>query len=182
MQQLPRILLIGPMGSGKSTLGEALAARLGLDFIDVDARIVGAAGMAIPAIFETEGEAGFRKRETDALLAALREAPAVIATGGGVVLAEANRDAIREAGLVVYLHIHPDEQLRRVAGDSNRPLLDPTDPAGQLARLQAQREPLYRELADLTVDSSAQTSEQLAAALALRLTQMRDIPGKDAQP
>lgn len=182
MQQASHILLIGPMGSGKSTLGQALAARLGLGFIDVDARIVAATGLSIPAIFEAEGEAGFRSRETAALLAALQEPPAVIATGGGIVLADANREAIRAAGFVIYLHIHPDEQLRRVAGDHNRPLLDHADPAGQLARLQAQREPLYRALADLTVDTSAQTSEQLAAALALRLPQLRDLPGKQAQP
>lgn len=182
MQQASHILLIGPMGSGKSTLGQALAARLGLGFIDVDARIVAATGLSIPAIFEAEGEAGFRRRETAALLAALQEPPAVIATGGGIVLADANREAIRAAGFVIYLHIHPDEQLRRVAGDHNRPLLDHADPAGQLARLQARREPLYRALADLTVDTSAQTSEQLAAALALRLPQLRDLPGKQAQP
>lgn len=182
MQQLSHILLIGPMGSGKSTLGAPLAARLGLGFIDVDARIVATAGLSIPVIFDREGEAGFRTRETTALLEALREPPAVIATGGGAVLAEANRGAIRASGCVVYLHIHPDEQLRRVAGDHNRPLLDHIDPAGQLARLQAQREPLYRALADLTVDTSAQTSEQLAAALALRLSQPRDWPGKKTQP
>lgn len=182
MQQHSRIILIGPMGSGKSTLGLALAERLGLGFIDVDQRIVAAAGRSVPAIFEAEGEPGFRRRETDALLAALHEAPAVIATGGGAVLALANREAIRAAGCVVYLHIAPDEQLRRVAGDRNRPLLDHADPAGQLARLQAQREPLYRELADFTVDTSAQTSEQLAAALAIRLTQDHDALGKDAPP
>lgn len=176
MHRRDHIFLVGAMGAGKSTLGAALAARLGLGFIDLDARIVAAAGMTIPAIFDCEGEAGFRTRETRALHAALMESPSVVATGGGVVLHEANRTAMRGAGLVVYLHVSADEQLRRVAGDGNRPLLATADPAQRLAQLQAQREPLYRDIADIILSTDAQTPEQLAAALVLRLATTEASP------
>ncbi|MDE2406939.1 MAG: shikimate kinase [Xanthomonadaceae bacterium] len=169
MQNHAHILLVGPMGSGKSTLGPALAARLGLAFLDLDAAIVAKAGISIPALFASEGEAGFRDRETQALADALQGAPAVIATGGGAVLREANRKAMQAAGTVVYLHVSPAEQLRRVSGDGNRPLLAGDAPAQRLAELQALREPWYREIADLIVDTSVQTPGQLAAALVLRL-------------
>ena len=172
--QKQHIILVGPMGSGKSTLGAALAARLGLGFVDVDACIVAIAGMSIPDIFATEGEAGFRDREAQALADALAHQPAVVATGGGAVLRQANRDAMQAVGCVVYLHVSTQEQLRRIEGDRNRPLLGSDAPAQRLAELQSQREPLYRQIANLVIDTSVQTPEQLAAALVLRLHALKD--------
>lgn len=159
------VVLIGPMGSGKSTLGRALAQRLGLRFVDVDARIESDAGSRIPAIFASEGEAGFRTRESRMLAAALAEAPAVIATGGGAVLAEANRIAMRAAGTVVYLQVDATTQLARLAGDSGRPLLRGEDRAQTLATLQARREPLYRDAAHLRFETSTLGPEAAVAAL-----------------
>lgn len=163
------VVLVGPMGSGKSTLGRGLATRLGLAFVDVDARIVAAAGCDIPTLFATEGETGFRQRETQALAEALAEKPAVIATGGGAVLEDANRNAMREDGRVVYLQVNTATQLARLAGDTGRPLLASEDRAQRLANLQAVREPLYREVAHLTFDTSALAPEAAVAALAALL-------------
>lgn len=163
------VVLVGPMGSGKSTLGRGLAARLGLAFVDVDARIVAAAGCDIPTLFATEGEAGFRQRETRALVEALAGDAAVIATGGGAVLADANRNAMREGGRVVYLQVDAATQLARLAGDTGRPLLAAEDRAQRLADLQAIREPLYREVAHLIFDTSALAPEAAVAALAALL-------------
>lgn len=154
------------MGAGKSTLGQALAAQLGCIFLDVDSQVVAAAGMTIPAIFEQEGEAGFRERETLALHALLNAPSAVIATGGGAVVREENRQAMRSAGVVVYLKVAPDIQLQRIAGDSNRPLLQAENPAARLAALQAQREPLYRSTAHLLFDTSTQNTQTATSALA----------------
>lgn len=165
------IVLVGPMGAGKSHVGRLLAARLGLDFVDVDACIEADAGMAISAIFANEGEAGFRARESRVLAEVLAQGGRVVASGGGAVLAAGNRAAMRDRGRVVYLHVDPDEQLRRLAGDTGRPLLDVADRAQRLAELQALREPLYRELADVRFDTGAQAAEDVAEALALLLTQ-----------
>lgn len=160
------VVLVGPMGSGKSHVGRLLAARLGLDFADVDARIEADAGMPIPAIFGSEGEAGFRARESRVLADMLGRPGQVIATGGGAVLDAGNRAAIRCAGLVVYLQVDLAEQLRRLAGDASRPLLDVDDRARRLAELQAQREPLYREVANVVFQTSQRSAADVAEALA----------------
>lgn len=160
------VVLVGPMGSGKTTLGRALAMRLGLAFVDVDARIAEEAGCDIPVIFANEGEASFRAHESQALAELLAGEPAVIATGGGAVLTEANRDAMRDAGVVIYLQVDAATQLARLAGDTGRPLLDTPDRARRLADLQAIREPLYRDVAHHLFDSSALSPDAAAAALA----------------
>lgn len=157
------------MGSGKSTLGRGLATRLGLAFVDVDARIVAAAGSDIPTLFASEGEAGFRQRETQALAEAIAGEVAVIATGGGAVLADANRNAMREAGKVVYLQVDAATQLARLTGDTGRPLLATPDRAQRLADLQAIREPLYREVAHHIFDTSTHAPDAAVAALAALL-------------
>ena len=159
------IVLVGPMGSGKSHVGRLLAARLGLAFVDVDARIEADAGMPIPAIFAGEGEAGFRERERVALADVLAQDAQVIATGGGAVLADANRAAMRDGARVVYLQVDRDTQLARLAGDTARPLLQGQDHAQRLAQLQAQREPLYRSTAHFTLDASKLAPEQAAEAI-----------------
>jgi 3-dehydroquinate synthase len=174
MRNRDHIVLVGPMGSGKSTLGRALAARLGLGFIDVDERIVAEAGRSIAELFASEGEAGFRAREARTLAQALGEAAAVVATGGGAVLAEANRATMRGAGRVVYLRVDADAQLARLQGDSARPLLQGEDRARTLAALQATREPLYRAAAHLLFDTTQFAPDAAAAALAERLRILRD--------
>ena len=160
------IVLVGPMGSGKSHVGRLLAARLGLVFVDVDARIEADAGLPIPAIFAGEGEAGFRARESRILADTLARQGQVVATGGGAVLDAGNRDAMSVAGHVIYLQVELAEQLRRLAGDTGRPLLDVADRAQRLAELQALREPLYREVADLVFETSSLPPDAVAEALA----------------
>lgn len=163
------VVLVGPMGSGKSTLGRGLAARLGMAFVDVDARIVAAAGRDILSLFTSEGEAGFRQREAQALAEALAGEAAVIATGGGAVLAETNRAAMRKAGHVVYLQVDAATQLARLAGDTGRPLLATADRAQRLADLQGIREPLYREVAHHIFDTSSLAADAAVAALSALL-------------
>ncbi len=154
------------MGSGKSTLGPALAARLGLPFVDLDSRIEADADCRITDLFDSEGEAGFRARETRALASALAQPPSVIASGGGAVLAAANRQAMRSGGIVVYLQIDPTIQLARLQHDASRPLLQVGDLAATLSRLQSQREALYRQTAHLLFDSSTLAPERVAETLA----------------
>ncbi|WP_240126664.1 shikimate kinase [Thermomonas alba] len=176
MRARPHILLIGPMGAGKTTLGRLLAAHLARPFVDLDARIEADAGQTIAAIFAQEGEAGFRRREAQALATALDGAPAVIATGGGAVLDAGNRAAMRAAATVVYLTVDPAIQLARLREDTRRPLLQTADPAATLAALQAQREPLYRETAHLTFDASLLMPDAAAHALADRLATLEPCP------
>lgn len=170
------IVLVGPMGAGKTTLGQALATRLGSAFVDVDARIEADAAQSIPALFAAEGEAGFRRRESDALRAVLAGAPAVVATGGGAVLDAGNRAAMRAAGTVVYLTVDPVIQLARLGGDTGRPLLQTADLAGTLAALQAQREPLYRDAAHLVFDAGTLAPDAAARVLADRLASLETRP------
>lgn len=165
------IVLVGPMGAGKTTLGRALAARLARTFVDLDACIEAEAGQVVAAIFAQEGEAGFRRREAQALAAALETAETVIATGGGAVLDAGNRAAMRAKATVVYLTVAPALQLERLRDDRSRPLLEGADPATRLAQLQAQREPLYREAAHLLFDAGTLAPDAAAAALAARLAQ-----------
>lgn len=164
------LFLVGPMGAGKSTLGSLLAERLGMRFTDLDAAIERAAGMSVARIFATEGEAGFRLRETRALAAASAGDGLVLACGGGVVLAAGNREMLRERGFVIWLDAGVDLQLARLADDGTRPLLAAADRRERLESLARQRDPLYREVADLrlacTAASPAVAAVELAAALA----------------
>ena len=154
------------MGSGKSSIGMLLADALRLRFIDLDGAIEADAGMPVAAIFEHEGEAGFRARESRALAAALADAPAVVASGGGAVLDPANRGAMRDAALVVYLAVDPATQLAWLRDDTSRPLHRVADREARLATLQARREPLYREVADLVFDTTPHSPAAAAGALA----------------
>ena len=133
-----------------------------------------AAGADIATIFECAGEAGFRARECAALQALLDDDGLVLATGGGAVLDAGNRAAMRAAGRVVYLQVEPAEQLRRLAGDTGRPLLDVADRAQRLAELQALREPLYREAADLVFETGTLAPDAVAEALAALLADDED--------
>lgn len=172
MKVAPNLVLVGPMGSGKSSIGQRLARRLGLAFVDADEALERQTGARIPLIFELEGEAGFRARER-ALLAELCEGQGqVIATGGGAVLDAATRARLGEAGFVVHLTIDIDRQMQRLARDRTRPLLQTDDRRERLLSLGAQRAPLYAEIADLTLDSGRMSVgaavERLAELLGTR--------------
>jgi shikimate kinase len=149
------VFLIGPMGSGKTAVGRALARSLGLDFHDSDAEVERRTGVDIPFIFEKEGEAGFRAREREAIEALTQLPRIVLATGGGAVLAPENRRHLAERGCVVYLETSVPQQADRVRHGRNRPLLQQQqgDIAGRLGALMDVRSPLYSEIADLTVST-----------------------------
>lgn len=149
------IILVGMMGAGKTTIGRGLARALGREFLDLDHELEARCGVRIPTIFEIEGETGFRKRESAALAACVARRGIVLATGGGAVLAEANRQALKTSGVIVYLRANVDELYRRTCRDRNRPLLATPNPRATLASLLTQREPLYQEVADLIVETGA---------------------------
>jgi len=147
------LILVGPMGAGKSTIGRLLAKELRLPFKDSDKEIEQRTGADIPWIFDVEGEVGFRERE-QAVIAELCELDGlVMATGGGAVLRAENRAALRQGGRVVYLHASVEQQIDRTSRDRNRPLLRTADPGKVLSDLLAIRDPLYREIADVIVET-----------------------------
>ncbi len=147
------VILVGPMGAGKSTIGRLLAKELHLSFKDSDKEIEQRTGADIPWIFDVEGEQGFRERE-QAVIAELCELGGmVLATGGGAVMRAENRAALSRAGRVVYLHASVEQQLERTSRDRNRPLLRAADPRRVLTELFAARDPLYREIADVIVET-----------------------------
>lgn len=169
MNPSPNLFLIGPMGAGKSTFGKYLAKRFGLACIDLDAAIEARTGASVATIFELEGEAGFRRREAELLAELATRDGIVLATGGGAVLAPANRDVLRRRGFVVWLETSIDQQLQRLARDRRRPLLEVPDRRARLDQLAALRDPLYRGLADLAFASSDESCQHAAARLAALL-------------
>jgi len=166
MNPAPHLVLVGPMGAGKSSIGRRLAARLGLPFIDMDTEIEARAGTRVATIFELEGEAGFRAREREMLDDVLRASSQVIAAGGGVVLADDNRRALRERAFVVCLDITVDGQLERLARDRTRPLLQRDDREAVLRDLAVARAAYYAEVADLRFSTDGLKAEEAAIALA----------------
>jgi shikimate kinase len=152
-----RIFLVGPMGAGKTTIGKKLARALRLRFVDCDQEIEQRTGATIPLIFDIEGEAGFRTREKRVIDDLTRDDDIVVATGGGAVLDPDSRLALKERGFVIYLHAPLEHLLARTRGDTNRPLLKAGDRVKKMQELLTAREPLYREVADLIVDTGALT-------------------------
>lgn len=153
MKPTSNLILVGPMGAGKSTIGRCLARRLGMDFIDLDHEIERRTGASIGTIFDCEGEAGFRARESAVLADCLQASGRVLATGGGAVLDEGNRTQMRKSGFVVHLQVDLQAQLERLAHDRQRPLLACDDRKATLERLARERTPLYREVSDLDFDT-----------------------------
>ena len=147
------IFLVGLMGAGKTTIGRLLARKLDKRFVDSDHEIEARTGASIPWIFEIEGEACFRRREADVIRDLTAQHGLVLATGGGAVLNPASRALLAERGTVVYLRASINSILQRTAHDKNRPLLQTLDPRKKLEELLAQRDPLYREIADLVIDT-----------------------------
>jgi len=145
------VFLVGPMGSGKTAVGRQLARRLGYRFVDSDAEIERRTGVDIAFIFEKEGEEGFRLRECEVIDELSREPGIVLGTGGGAVLAADSRERLAQRGVVVYLETSVDQQLVRTRNSRHRPLLLTDDPRARLESLMAQREPLYRSVATVTV-------------------------------
>ncbi|MBB1518162.1 shikimate kinase AroK [Aquipseudomonas guryensis] len=163
------LILVGPMGAGKSTIGRLLAKELKLQFKDSDKEIEQRTGADIPWIFDVEGEQGFREREQSMIAELCELSGAVIATGGGVVLRAENRQALSAGGRVVYLHASVEQQLDRTSRDRNRPLLRNSDPAKVLANLMEIRDPLYREIADVIVETDERPPRMVVQEIIDRL-------------
>lgn len=169
MADSQNIFLVGLMGAGKTTIGRLLARRLKRAFVDADHEIEGRCGVRIPVIFDIEGEAGFRAREAAVIDELTGRDGIVLATGGGAVLDAANRRRLAARGTVIYLHSAPASLWERTRHDKNRPLLATADPKQRLEELYRQRDPLYREVADLVVDTGRQSAPTLVKRLLAQL-------------
>jgi shikimate kinase len=174
MNKPHNVFMVGPMGAGKTTIGRQLAAAMGYEFDDSDHEIQRRTGVDIPTIFEFEGEQGFRQREAQVIDELTQCHNLVLATGGGVVLNPENRKHLTARGWVIYLYCSPEQQYHRTARDRNRPLLQTADPLQRLKDLTNERDPLYRQVADLVV-----STEKRAAAAVVRDIRKRletDLP------
>jgi shikimate kinase len=169
MRQPQNIFLIGPMGAGKSAVGRQLAKLLHLSFVDSDDEIETRTGVDIPFIFEKEGEDGFRKREAKVIddLSAMESV--ILATGGGAVVDPQNRSRLGARGFVVYLYTTVDQQLARTQKGRERPMLANGDSREILEDLMSVRDPLYREIADLTVETDGRKVKAVASEILERL-------------
>lgn len=165
MKVTGNIFLVGLMGAGKTTVGKLLAKALHKTFFDSDHEIERRTGVNIPLIFELEGEAGFRRRESLAIAELAAMDDVVLATGGGAVLAPENRRILASRGRVVYLRASVDELCHRTRGDRNRPLLQTEDPHARLQQLYTERDPLYREIADIVMDTGGQPVSTIVAQI-----------------
>ena len=170
------IALVGLPGSGKTTVGRQLARRLGLPFIDSDLVIEQRLGCSVRAYFEREGEAAFRDVEQAVINELTLQDTGVLSTGGGAVLRELNRQHLRQRCFVIYLHSRATELMRRLRHDVSRPLLQVADPAARLRELYAQRDPLYRETAQLVIETGRPTVAALVNMIVMQLELSGIIP------
>lgn len=159
------IFLVGPMGAGKSTIGKMLADRTNREFIDADNVMIEKTGVGIDLIFDIEGEEGFRKREKRLIRELTALDNIVLATGGGAILDEANRNCLQKRGTVIYLMASPEQLFKRTEKDKNRPLLNTRDRLGRIRELMEMREPLYKEVADKVVSTEGKSVKQIVDKL-----------------
>ena len=171
MNPAPNLIFVGPMGAGKTTVGRHVAELLALPFHDLDHEIEEHTGATISLVFDLEGEAGFRRRESATLAELAAGAGIVLSTGGGAVLDAGNRRVMRERGFVVWLDASIESQLARLARDRQRPLLHAPDRRARLEQLAAERNPLYAEVADLRIESSGVGNSTYAARQLAQLLQ-----------
>ncbi|MBU0689164.1 MAG: shikimate kinase [Gammaproteobacteria bacterium] len=167
------IILIGLMGSGKTTVGKLLAKQLHKSFVDCDEEIQRRTGVTIPHIFDVEGEEGFRQRETAALEELVQRHDIILATGGGAPLSPINRDLLKRSGVVVYLKSSVHDLWHRTRHDQNRPLLQTADPRATLQALYEMRDPLYNSIADIVIHTGKQNVQILLSKLQERLAEYR---------
>ena len=170
MKQPKKIFLVGPMGAGKSAVGRQLARSLHLTFADSDDEIEARTGVDVSFIFEKEGEEGFRRRESSAIDDLTRKDNIVLATGGGAVVRPENRNHLGARGFVVYLYTSVDQQVARTRKGRDRPLLEAGDPRQILEDLLLVRDPLYREIADLVVDTDGRKVKSVADEIMAQIT------------
>lgn len=164
-EPVQNVFLVGPMGSGKTTIGKHVARELGLEFHDCDQELEKATGASVTLIFDIEGETGFRERESRLLRQLAKRKGVLVATGGGVVTREENRKLLRRSGLVVWLQASVNQQLFRLSHDKTRPLLQTANRKDVLQRLAFERDPLYEMVADLVYSSGNQSAAAAARAL-----------------
>lgn len=172
MSKNNNLFLVGPMGAGKTTIGRFLAEDLNLEFVDLDAAIEDRCGANIPWIFDVEGEAGFRKRESRMLEELTSQNGILLATGGGAVLSEYNRTLLKQRGYVVYLNASVSQLLERTAHDRNRPLLQVDNPQEVIETLLEARDPLYRDVADLVVVTEKRKPQLVAEDIVNEVRQL----------
>lgn len=165
MRTPQNLFLIGPMGAGKSAVGRQLARMLHLSFLDSDDEIESRTGVDIPFIFEKEGEDGFRKREAKVIDDLSAKDGVVLATGGGAIVDPSNRNFLGARGFVVYLHTTVEQQLARTQRGRERPLLESGDRRQILEELMATRDPMYREIADLIVETDGRKVNAVAGEI-----------------
>ena len=162
INQKGNIILIGPMGSGKTSTGKMLAKEMGYVFSDTDEEVTKRTGVSVAYIFDVEGEEGFRKRECLALKECLNDNNTILSTGGGIVLSKENRDLLQDRGTVVYLQTSIRSQVKRTASTNNRPLLQNKDPEETLEKLMLTRAPLYEEIADITIMTDNKSLQEMS--------------------
>jgi shikimate kinase len=165
------------MGAGKTTVGRALAKKLNKRFIDSDHEIEARTGASIPLIFEIEGEASFRQRESEVIRDLTAQSDLVLATGGGAVLRPENRECLKTRGTVIYLRASVNSILQRTSHDKNRPLLQTADPRQKIEQLAREREPYYLEVADFVIETGRPNVQSLVQTIISQL----EMAGK-AQP
>jgi shikimate kinase len=171
MIRLNNIFLIGPMGAGKSTIGRAIASVLGYKFIDSDEEVERRAGAEIGWIFDIEGELGFRKREQKVIEELTHGTHIVLATGGGAVVTQENRQVLASRGTVIYLYTSLEQQYQRTRRDSRRPLLQTENVKLKIDELWGEREPLYRELADYSFNTDSLPVKVIAKQIVQHICQ-----------
>ena len=182
MSKHDNIFLVGLMGAGKTTVGKLLSKRYHKAFHDSDHEIEARCGVKIPVIFEIEGESGFRKREEQAIAELSALSDVVLATGGGAILSAANRELLKNRGVVIYLRGSPEHLFERTRHDRNRPLLQTENPLAKLRELYQQRDPLYREIADIVMDTGRQSISHMTRILCDKIDLIMDVsPAQQAQ-